>query len=195
MAGFVLTGKSLRLSYKSSVALLVMGEFAFIISKEALNTGMFSKDLYTAIVGAALVTMIMLPLLNKQSDKVIQLVATKSPARLKERLSRMSESNIRIKQRLSKASSSRFGNMKKKNVPVYVYAAFIILIQVAFVLAFSLMSEFFLRHLPPNIPSVLASGVVLLMDFLILLGPMYVLVRRIKYLLRTYLNSRRKAAN
>lgn len=33
---------------------------------------------------------------------------------------------------------------------------------------------------------------VLLMDFLVLLFPMYFLIRRIKYLMRTYLNTCRK---
>ena len=62
---YFIGNKPLSLGYRSSIALVAMGEFAFIISKEALNANLFSQDLYTAIVGAALVSMIVLPLVNR----------------------------------------------------------------------------------------------------------------------------------
>jgi len=79
---YFIGNKPMSLAYHASIALVAMGEFAFIISKQALDGGLISNDLYTSIIGAALVSMIVLPVINRYNNKVISAVAVKSPAPL-----------------------------------------------------------------------------------------------------------------
>ena len=74
-----MTNKPARLAYKSAIALTVMGEFAFIISKEAFDNGIFDYGLYTSIVGAALVSMIVLPIISRQNDRILDTLSARSP--------------------------------------------------------------------------------------------------------------------
>ena len=63
--------KPLRVSFLSSISLCAMGEFAFIIGKEAFDAGMLSEDFYAAVIGAALVSMIVLPMLELRDRKSV----------------------------------------------------------------------------------------------------------------------------
>ena len=56
---------SARDSFIIATSLVAMGEFAFIISKIALDAGVVTEDFYSAVIGAALITMVALPLLSK----------------------------------------------------------------------------------------------------------------------------------
>lgn len=96
MIAFFVTNKPLRLSFKCTIALMVMGEFAFIISKEALNAGIFSPNLYTSIVGAALMSMIILPIINRHNDRVLDAMALAAPASLRATVGRMEEKRMHI---------------------------------------------------------------------------------------------------
>lgn len=58
-----------RDGWVSAMAMCTMGEFAFIISKQALDYGLFDQSFYSSVIGAAIVSMIVLPLLVRTSEK------------------------------------------------------------------------------------------------------------------------------
>jgi CPA2 family monovalent cation:H+ antiporter-2 len=68
--GYWIGGESGRYGFISAVSLTAMGEFAFIISKEALDYGVVDENFYTSVIGAALLSMISLPILTRYSDKI-----------------------------------------------------------------------------------------------------------------------------
>ena len=53
-----------RIGFSSAVGLCAMGEFAFIIAREALSFGAVDQTFYSSVIGAALISMIVLPLLT-----------------------------------------------------------------------------------------------------------------------------------
>ena len=64
LIAYFMGNKPLRLSFYCSISLIAMGEFAFIISKEAFVHNIIDANFYAAVIGAALVSMIALPLFN-----------------------------------------------------------------------------------------------------------------------------------
>jgi len=76
-------------SFVISISLLAMGEFAFIISKIALDAGLLTQDLYSSVIGAALITMITLPLSSKFQGQILSGLVRATPAKIRSALSRM----------------------------------------------------------------------------------------------------------
>ncbi len=138
--------KTMALAYHSSIALVAMGEFAFIISKEALDAGIFSQNLYTSIVGAALVSMIVLPIVNKQNDKVIRAVSTKSPAFLQNAYHRVDVERGVLYNRLSAMSSSSMHSLKSKLASIYISIIVIIILEAVFLLMSGKLIAFLDSH-------------------------------------------------
>ncbi len=58
-----------RNGWVSAFSMCTMGEFAFIISALALKNGVFDESFYSSVIGAAILSMVMLPLLVRSSDK------------------------------------------------------------------------------------------------------------------------------
>ncbi len=72
-----------RSGWVSAAAMCTMGEFAFIISKEALGFGVFDTSLYSSVVGAAIVSMVLLPMLVRASDRTYGMAGRICPHFLK----------------------------------------------------------------------------------------------------------------
>ncbi|MBR6204178.1 MAG: cation:proton antiporter [Candidatus Methanomethylophilaceae archaeon] len=70
LLGYWVGGESGRNGFISAVSLTAMGEFAFIISKEALDYGVVGEGFYTSVIGAALLSMVSLPLLTRFSERI-----------------------------------------------------------------------------------------------------------------------------
>ena len=58
-----------RSGWVSAMSMCTMGEFAFIISALALKYKVFDESFYSSVIGAAILSMIILPLLVRSSDK------------------------------------------------------------------------------------------------------------------------------
>ena len=67
--GYWFANGSTRDGWVSAFAMCTMGEFAFIISKQALDHQVFDQSFYSSIIGAAIVSMMLLPLLVRTSDR------------------------------------------------------------------------------------------------------------------------------
>ncbi|MBI0583297.1 MAG: cation:proton antiporter [Methanomassiliicoccus sp.] len=63
-------GLDMRSSFQIGVSLVAMGEFAFIIAKVALDAGLIDQDFYSSVFGAAIITMVLLPVLSRNSGKI-----------------------------------------------------------------------------------------------------------------------------
>ncbi len=82
-------GFKIKDSFVVGISLLAMGEFAFIISKIALDAGLLSQELYSSVIGAALITMITLPLSSKFQVQIYSGLARVTPAKIRSALVRM----------------------------------------------------------------------------------------------------------
>ncbi|MGE4211882.1 MAG: cation:proton antiporter [Candidatus Methanomethylophilaceae archaeon] len=76
---YFIGNKDFKTSFVSAMSLLAMGEFAFIISKTALDAGAVNNEFYTAVVLAALMSMILMPLFASNSTNAYDFLKKYTP--------------------------------------------------------------------------------------------------------------------
>lgn len=81
--GYWVGNEAPKNGFISAVSLCAMGEFAFIISKQAFDYGAVDAGFYSSVVGAALVSMFMLPIFTRTSGKFWDFAESRSPKGLR----------------------------------------------------------------------------------------------------------------
>ena len=81
--GYWVANGDSRSGWISAMSMCTMGEFAFIISKQALDFGVFDQSIYSSIVGAAIVSMVILPFLVRSSEKTYEIAGKICPGFVK----------------------------------------------------------------------------------------------------------------
>ena len=190
---FFVGNKPMALAYHSSIALVAMGEFAFIISKEALGADIISNDFYTAVIGAALVSMIALPVINTQNQRVIDAFAFKSPRFIQRAYHALDVKRGVIYDRISSISKSTQNKFKTGLATVYVNVIIIAIIEVVFIMTNSDITEFVNAHTPDELSMYASSVVVLLLNFIVLIPFLYFIVRYMTFIQRLMLDAERRA--
>ena len=80
-----------RSGFISAVSLCAMGEFAFIIAKQALDCGVYDQSVYSSVIGAALVSMIVLPISTRYTGRFWDGMEARSPQCLRDWCTRRNE--------------------------------------------------------------------------------------------------------
>jgi len=86
-----ISGRSGRTSLIIALSLPVMGEFAFVIAKMALDAEVVAPSFYAAVIGAALATMLLMPPISKKADEISDLAVRVSPKRFSRLLRRFED--------------------------------------------------------------------------------------------------------
>jgi monovalent cation:H+ antiporter-2, CPA2 family len=68
-----------RSSMMSGMAMVAMGEFSFVIVKTGVDNGTIGQFFYSSIIGAALITMIVLPITFRYSSRTVDYLAAHLP--------------------------------------------------------------------------------------------------------------------
>jgi monovalent cation:H+ antiporter-2, CPA2 family len=68
-----------RSAMMSGMAMVAMGEFSFVIVKTGVENGSVSQFFYSTIIGAALITMIVMPILFRYSSRTISFISSHLP--------------------------------------------------------------------------------------------------------------------
>ncbi len=89
-----------------ATSLLAMGEFAFIIAKLALDAGIVTQDFYSAVIGAALITMIVMPLMTKAQPRLYEVMVVHIPNSMKIALSSIDLIHTTVSHRMQSSSSA-----------------------------------------------------------------------------------------
>ncbi len=84
-----LFGFKARDGFIIATSLIAMGEFAFIIAKIALDAGLLTQDIYSSVIGAALITMVALPLFSKVQKRTFDGMVNLLPRRAMAALARI----------------------------------------------------------------------------------------------------------
>lgn len=99
--GMMLSGQDIETSMKGGVSLAPIGEFSFIIASLGISLGVMDEYLYPVIVASSIITIIITPVLIKQSDKVIPKLTAKLPENLRNRIERYTSKDQSDKQNSS----------------------------------------------------------------------------------------------
>ena len=179
--GYFVSNQSFEEGFVSSVSLMAMGEFAFIISSEAYSHGVVSETFYTAVIGAALMSMVLLPILTKDMFKASDWLRNRRPqpfARVGERMYAMRD-DINVKVESSPSMGTYIRNNLKKT---YFCILLIILIKIVFCEFMETMTDFLADLLKTDIMDshYMAYLILMVVNFLLLSVPTYALIKSIK---------------
>jgi CPA2 family monovalent cation:H+ antiporter-2 len=108
-----------------------MGEFAFIIAKVALDAGLVNLNFYSSVIGAALITMLVLPLISKSSAKIVDWSVSILPRSLLRGFGRINELKAEVRKRLDASSEVR-NRIKTELFLILIDLVLIVSVQIVF---------------------------------------------------------------
>ncbi|MBO4502545.1 MAG: cation:proton antiporter [Candidatus Methanomethylophilus sp.] len=185
--------KPIRLAFFCSISLVAMGEFAFIISKEAYSNNIISSDFYAAVIGAALISMIFLPLISNKSEAIADFVQVKTPQPIVNGFMRFEMARSEFYARLSMATKDTLVTFRSRLARLYTDIIIIVLIQILFVIFTPGLADIINDNTPEALSKYIIITVVMLLNYLLLVPFLYRAVLNANYLAKVYVNSARKA--
>ena len=145
--GYWVCNEDGKMGFISALSLTAMGEFAFIIAKEALDYGVVDNSFYTSVIGAALISMVMLPLLTRSCDKVWDKASEKCPAALSTRITKINEARDNLYSTVYDMSKKSQRSIRKSMTHAYINVLVMIIVEIVFIYGFEpaghWLSEFF----------------------------------------------------
>lgn len=193
MLAYFVGNKPLRLSFYCSISLVAMGEFAFIISKEAYAANIISADFYTSVIGAALMSMIVLPLFNRRADKFCDFVQVHTPQPMVNGFLKLEGMRSNFYTKMSQATKETMVNFRTRLANMYATLVIIALVQIVFILITPGVAHFINEHTPDSISLYITTAVIMLVNFVILVPILHKTMKNLKYIIRVFLDSERKA--
>ena len=193
LVAYFVGNKPMRIGFMSSVSLVAMGEFAFIIAKAGLDAGVLSDSFYTAVVSAALVSMVALPLLSRNSGRICDYMANNSPKVALDALNRAETFRASYYTKIALSSKTTSSKFKERAVLAYVNVLLLFLIELIFYLFLQDMSNFLYNNTGGSIPYTLCNTIVLAINFVAIAIPLYNLVKHLKFVEKVLIDAERRA--
>lgn len=105
--GCVVANFKTRSAFLVATSLVAMGEFSFVVAKQALDAEVITAGLYASIIGAAVITMIMLPLISKNSTKIFDAFVKHLPHGVSETIRRIETSRLEARRNVTRSSQAK----------------------------------------------------------------------------------------
>ncbi len=173
-------GESGKNGFLSATGLAAMGEFAFIIAAEGLSYGVVDDSFYTSVVGAALVSMIVLPFLTKASHKIWDKSAEKCPKPVYAACCNLNCARDRMYERAFATSKRSQKAMYRSMTHSYINLLAIVLIEVAFYFIIDPAAGWLSSSFGGS--EFMWDITLLVVNFMVLAMPTYHLVNNVKFL-------------
>ena len=196
---YFICNRPLRIAFMSAVSLVVMGEFAFIIAKAALDAGVLNDhpEIYPSVVCAALVSMIAIPILSFNSGKIVDVVGAHAPKPVLNTVSWAENTRNRHYAKIALTSKATSSKLSDRATMAYVDILAIILIEIFFFVFTQDMTEFLHTHIQadmdPGTLKNLSFTIVLAVNFVAIAIPLYDLVKNLKFVEKVYIDAERRA--
>ena len=181
-----------RNGFLSAVSLATMGEFAFIIASEALGFGAIDQSFYTSVVGAALLSMIILPFLSRYSPRIWDKSVEKCPRPIYATCCRLNETRERVYSRVYATSKKSRKAMYRSMTHTYINILAIAAIEIAFYFLIPVCVDWITANFGGTRD--LWSIVMLMVNFAVLMMPVYHLVNNVKFLDEMIIGGARRIA-
>jgi CPA2 family monovalent cation:H+ antiporter-2 len=96
-----------RSAFLVATSLVAMGEFSFVVAKQALDANVITGSLYASIIGAAVITMVTLPVLSKNSSKIFDAIVKRLPKKVFETMDRIENSRLEARRGVSRSNYAK----------------------------------------------------------------------------------------
>ena len=167
-----------RTGFISGVSLCAMGEFAFIIAKQALDYGVFTGDMYSSVIGAALVSMIALPVFTRFSGKSYDAMSSHCPKFIRRICERLTKSRDNIYDDLAHVASGTRDAFSKGLTSLYFDIFLIAILQVLFYFSYDFVTEWMMAHFGGS--DTLWRTIIVAANFLVILYPCIEMVKNLR---------------
>ena len=176
--GYWIGGESPRNGFISAIGLVAMGEFAFIIAKQALDHGVVDEGFYTSVIGAALISMMVLPMITRSSDRIWDRMLDACPAGALDALRRVNGSRDSLYYGISMSSRRTKKEFRRLMTLNYVFVLLVILVEIMFVLINPALAESAEEHIGGT--AMLWSILMLLINLICIYLPIYMIVSNLR---------------
>jgi CPA2 family monovalent cation:H+ antiporter-2 len=139
--GSYLANMTARDSFLVATSLIAMGEFAFIIAKTAYEAGAVGQDYYSAVIGAALITMVTMPVIAKKQPQLFDAIVRLVPERIRCALSRIDDLHAAASNGTRKAHPAK-RDIRKRLSLIFVDVMVIVAIMTTFTVVIDLTASF-----------------------------------------------------
>jgi CPA2 family monovalent cation:H+ antiporter-2 len=127
-----LTNMTAKDSFLIATSLIAMGEFAFIISKAAFDAGVVNEGFYSAVIGAALITMVVMPIITKRQLKLFDHIGKLLPERVRCSLARIDDVHQTIDSKNSRTPNAARSEIKKHLSLIFVDILIALVVMIVF---------------------------------------------------------------
>ena len=182
-----------RNGFLSAINLCAMGEFAFIIAAEALADNVIDNGFYTSVIGAALLSMITLPIVSRYAGSIWDGVVSKCPRPIYAACCSLNDARSRTYDRLSASSKKSQKAVYRSMTHAYINILVIAAIEIAFYFLTPPLSGWLLESFGWN-----QTGWVLMIlgvNFLFLTIPTYYMINNVKFLDEIIITGAKRIAN
>lgn len=96
-----------RIAFLSGACMVAIGEVSFVIAKSGEQAGVISQALYSSIIGAAIITMIFLPVSIKNGEKVLDWIVKHMPKTMRTSLQVIEGARADVRAKMSYSAEKR----------------------------------------------------------------------------------------
>ena len=178
--GYWIANDRARSGFLSAMSLLTMGEFAFIIAKEALEYGVVDNGFYTSVIGAALLTMILLPILNRYADRMWDTANERLPDSVRSKINMINRWRSNMYRRINATSKKSQKALARSMTHAYMNVMVMVAIEILFYVGVPYATDWLLESFGWTALGWNIS--LLVVNFLVLALPTYHLVINTRYL-------------
>ena len=169
-----------RNGFLSAVSLATMGEFAFIIVEEAQGYGAVDPSFYTSVVGAALMSMVMLPFISRYAARIWDSATTRLPSPVMNACGRITSVRNNAYSKAQVTSRRSRKTMIRGMTRVYINILTVIAIQVLFYFAIPAVVDWLCTNFGGTEP--IWSYAMLAVNFVVLSIPVHHIVNNVRFL-------------
>ena len=185
--------ESCKNGFLSATSLCAMGEFAFIIAAEALASSVVDESFYTSVIGAALMSMIVLPIAARYSGALWDKAVDRCPRKVYAACCSLNDARSRTYERLSASSKKSQKAVYRSMTHAYINILVIAVIEIAFYFLLPPLCDWLLTAFGGS-----QTGWVLLIlgvNFLLLTIPTYYMINNVKFLDEIIITGAKRIAN
>ncbi len=156
-AGYV-SNLGARTSFMAGMGMVAMGEFSFVIAKVGADSGAVGSFFYSTVIGAALITILVLPISVKNSERMVDWISSRIPGPVRSTLALIERLRASVRERLA-ASAERRKEVRRNIVWIFIDFTFIFVIAVAANVVYGLTDLVAnLAQISPILPALLIGG-------------------------------------
>ncbi|OPY27746.1 MAG: glutathione-regulated potassium-efflux system protein KefC [Methanomassiliicoccales archaeon PtaU1.Bin030] len=130
--GCYLVNMTAKDSLLIATSLIAMGEFAFIIAKAAFDAGVVNEGFYSAVIGAALITMMVMPIMTKRQPKMFDHISKLLPERVRCSLARIDDVHTAVAMKNSRTPNAARAEIKKLISLIFVDILIALMVMIFF---------------------------------------------------------------